>query len=923
MPESHPANTALAKRMVTLLFTDIEGSTVLWEQDGARMSQALAAHDALARRVVESRHGTVVKMTGDGMHAAFDDALDALEATVDLQQALADLTATHEVALRVRCGLHAGVVERRDNDYFGSPVNRAARIMSAAHGGQVLLSQAVVEGVRDRLTRGIALRDLGSVRLKDLSSPEHVYQVMHPQLRQNFPALRSLEATPNNLPQQATSFIGRHKELADVRSLLERAHTLSLTGSGGCGKTRLSLQIAADTLERFPDGAWLVELAPLADPDLVPQTVATVLGLKEVPGKSISQTLSGHLKDKRLLLLLDNCEHLLDGCAQLVDALVRQCPDVQILASSREALGIGGEHVYRVPSMSLPNQKQPKTPAYVSEFEAVQLFAERASLVCPDFQITEGNASALASICQRLDGIPLAIELAAARLSSLTAAEVDDRLDQRFRLLTGGSRTALPRQRTLRALIDWSYSLLREPERRLLQRLTVFAGGWTLEAAEKVCADDDLDERLVCELLSALVDKSLVVVEQLNRHSRYRLLETVRQFGQEQLLEGDGVAALRTRHRDYFLESAELAFTHLAVGADQVEWLNRLESDRENLRAALEWSLTCAGSEEGLRLCGAMRPLWNMRGYYVEGRHWCARALGKAGADRRTAVRANALATAGGLALGQSDYLASEEAANESLDISRELNHRNYIANALNILGLVACDRGRFALANTLHEEGLSIKRELHDEYGVAALLNSMGNTLFAESEYASAKELYVESLALRRQIGDIWGISASLLNLGAVEFEQGNLLSARALYEECLAIARALDHRSGIADVLNSLGELAQKQEDYPSALRLYLESIFIRNELGDRGITVFTLVAMAEVLAAVGKFVNAARIWGLAERMQKEVGSYWSPSELAQYSERLAAARMAIEDGAAFDKAWLEGNTITLAQAMVLVPE
>ena len=453
---------------VAILFTDIEGSTALWEQDGARMSRALAAHDALARSAVEGHRGRVVKMIGDGMHAVFDDALDALAATVDLQRALADPAATSGVNLLVRCGLHAGAVERRENDYFGSSVNRAARIMSAAHGGQVLLSQVVVDGVRDRLAGVITLRDLGNVRLKDLSSPEHVYQVVHPQLRQDFPALRSLEATPNNLPQQATSFIGRETELADVRSLLERARMLTLTGSGGCGKTRLSLQVAADALERFPDGAWLVELAPLADPGLVPQTVATVLGLKEAPGKSISQTLSEHLKDKRLLLLLDNCEHLLDACARLADALVRQCPGVQILASSREALGIGGEQAYRVPSLSLPDPKQAHTPASVAPFEAVQLFADRALLARADFQITEQNASTLASICYRLDGIPLAIELAAARVRSLSVEEINRKLDERFRLLTGGSRTALPRQQTLRSLIDWSYDLLTDAERALL-----------------------------------------------------------------------------------------------------------------------------------------------------------------------------------------------------------------------------------------------------------------------------------------------------------------------------------------------------------------------------------------------------------------------------------------------------------------------
>src|SRR6266496_2777938 len=397
--------------VVTFLFTYIEGSTRLWEQEPERMKPALAAHDALARKAIERHHGTVVKMTGDGVHAAFDDALDALAATVDLQQALADPAATNGVPLRVRCGLHAGVVEGRDNDYFGSPVNRAVRIMGAAHGGQVLLSQAVVDGVREILPATVSLRDLGKVRLKDLSTSEHVYQVVHPQLREQFPALRSLEATPNNLPQQVTSFIGREKELAELRRLLAGTRLLTLTGSGGCGKTRLCLQVAADSLERFPDGAWLVELAPLSDPGLVPQTVATVLSLKEEPGKAIRLTLTDYLKDKRLLLLLDNCEHLLDGCARLADALLRQCPQVTILPSSREALGIGGEQAYRVPSLSLPDAKQAHTPASVAPFEAVQLFRDRALLARSDFQVTDQNAATLASICRRLDGIPLAIEL--------------------------------------------------------------------------------------------------------------------------------------------------------------------------------------------------------------------------------------------------------------------------------------------------------------------------------------------------------------------------------------------------------------------------------------------------------------------------------------------------------------------------------
>ena len=410
---------------MTFLFTDIEGSIRLWEREPERMKPALAAHDALARKAIEGHHGTVVKMTGDGIHAAFDEALDALAATVDLQQALADPAATHGVQLRARCGLHAGVVERRDNDYFGGPVNRAARIMGAAHGGQVLLSQAVVDArARAPASRGFAARSRQGPSQGPVDTRTRL-STRAPAIAAGVSSAALAGGAPNNLSQQVTSFIGREKELTELRRLLAGTRLLTLTGSGGCGKTRLCLQVAADSLERFPDGAWLVEFAALSDPGLVPQTVATVLSLKEEPGKPISQTLTDYLKDNRTLLLLDNCEHLLDDCARLVDTLLRQCPQVTILASSREALGIGGEQAYRVPSLSLPDPKQAHTPASVARFEAVQLFSDRALLARSDFRVTDQNAATLASICRRLDGIPLAIELAAARVRSLSVDEIN------------------------------------------------------------------------------------------------------------------------------------------------------------------------------------------------------------------------------------------------------------------------------------------------------------------------------------------------------------------------------------------------------------------------------------------------------------------------------------------------------------------
>lgn len=439
---------------VTFLFTDIEGSTKLWEAHPETMRATMGRHDALMREAIGASNGYVFKTIGDAFCAAFATATEALEAVLAAQLAVHAEVWPDETPIRVRMALHTGAVESRDDDYFGPPVNRVARLLSTVHGGQAVLSQTTYDLVRDYLPDQVALKDLGSHQLKDLARQEQVFQLLHPHLTAEFPPLLSLANQLNNLPQQLTSFIGREEETATLESLLAKSRLVTLTGSGGTGKTRLSLQVAANVLERFPDGAWLVELAPMNDPAFVAAAVTGVLGLKEQPGIPAVQTLVEHLKSKRLLLVLDNCEHLLDACAKLVDDILRQCPGVQILVTSREALGISGETIYRVPSLSLPDPKQPQTPESLSHFEAVRLFIDRATQVQTTFTVTNQNAPALASICQRLDGIPLAIELAAARVRSLSLEAINDKLDQRFRLLTGGSRTALPRQQTLRSLID-------------------------------------------------------------------------------------------------------------------------------------------------------------------------------------------------------------------------------------------------------------------------------------------------------------------------------------------------------------------------------------------------------------------------------------------------------------------------------------
>src|SRR5579884_1260938 len=673
---------------LTFLFTDIEGSTRLWEQHPEAMRSALARHDVLLQEAIEQHSGHVFKTIGDAFCAAFDAAPSALAAALSAQRALASEDWQAPIRLRVRMALHTGAAEARGGDYFGPPLNRVARMLAAGHGGQVLLSQAACDLLGDALPEGVSLRDLGRHRLRDLQQSEHLYQLLHPNLPADFPPLRSLEAFAHNLPVQLTSFIGREKEMEEIKRLLSTAHLLTLTGSGGCGKTRLALQVAADRVEEYADGVWLVELAAIADLGLVPQTVAVALGVSEEPNRPLGETLANYLRPKSLLLVLDNCEHLLTACAQLADTLLRTCPKVRILASSREGLGLLGEALYHVPSLSLPDEKRLPTLEQLSQYEAVRLFVERAVLSRPDFAVTAQNAASVVQICSRLDGIPLAIELAAARARALAVEQLAQRLDDRFRLLTGGSRTALPRQQTLRATIDWSYDLLSQAERTLLRRLSVFLGGWTLEAAEAVCADAShappraaamgagehaaapleagsrenaggpVAAEAVLDLLSRLVDKSLVLVEEsAEAEARYRLLETVRQYSRDRLMESEEARDLRCRHRDWFLTLAEGAERRLR-GPDQVAWLNRLAQEHDNLRMALEWCRAeeDAGAEAGLRLAGALWRFWRVRGYLSEGRERLEAALAQASASERTAQRAKALYGLAALAWGQGDY---------------------------------------------------------------------------------------------------------------------------------------------------------------------------------------------------------------------------------------------------------------------------
>lgn len=858
-----------------MLFTDIEGSTRLWEQEPERMRAALACHDAITRAAVEAHRGVVVKTTGDGVHAAFEDPLNAIGATLQLQQAVADPEMTGGIALQVRCGLHTGVIERRDNDFFGSAVNRAARITGAAHGGQALLSQTVAVLVGDRLPADVALLDLGSVRLRGLATPEHVYQIVHSQLREKFPALRSLEVTPNNLPKHVTSFVGRSAELAEVKTLLGKNRLLTLLGVGGIGKTRLSLKVATDALDDYPDGVWFVELAPLTDARLVPQAVASVLGVKEQVGRPLIEALVRYVKDRTLLLILDNCEHLVRACAELATQLLQSGQHAKILVSSRESLRVSGEATYSVPALALPDAGRRVTLDDLPQYEAVSLFVDRATAAQPQFRLTEHNATSVVEICKRLDGIPLAIELAAARLSALSVETIGARLEDRFRLLVGGDRIALPRQQTLRALIDWSYDLLTEEERILFRRLAVFAGGWTLEAAVVVGAHCEIAQEDVLNLVTDLVDKSLVAVN--GERDRYWLLETVRQYANERLVTSGDEDATRTRHLIFYVSLAETARPELN-GPQQATWLGQLALERENLLSAHEWAgRKERGDDLGLRLVTAMKQYLQIRGLLGLAQRVMAEALARSGAQRRDAIRSRALCS----------------------------------------VGQICCLMGRYQDALVYLDESLAIAREIGDRAREAAVLQPLGTALAGQGDLAGAREYFDEAVALAKLIGNKRELAAALNNRAQLHRVQGELDAAQSIFQQVLDFTREVGDHEYIAIALLNLAMVEIGRGAGDRACGMLLDVIAIAAKLGSKPASQSVLEASAGLAAARGQWERAARFFGAAETHARQTGLQRDPADEAFLTSLMQKSRALSPDGQ-FDAVVEAGGALSLEGAL-----
>jgi len=875
VPQQIPTGT------VTLLFTDIEGSTRLWEAEPDAMAVALRLHDDILRGSIERAGGFVFKTVGDAFHATFSTAEAALDAVLAAQRALVDAEWPTSRPIRVRMGLHTGACEERDRDYFGPAVNRVARLESVAHGGQVLLSGATAELLSEALLSGalpdgVTLRDLGAHRLRDLGRPEQVFQLEADFLPGTFPPLASLDNPdlPNNLPAQLSAFVGREHELAEVRSLTAAARLVTLTGSGGSGKTRLALQAAVELLDWALDGVWFADLAALTDGAQVPGAVAAALGLPDHSGSAALSSVLEVLAEQDTVILLDNCEHVIEDAARFCEQVIRYCPRVRFIATSREPLGIEGERVYRVPSMSLP-PRDAISAAELSGSDSVTLFVERAKSHEPGFVLDDAAAPLVATICRRLDGIPLALELAAARLSSMSLRHLSERLDQRFRLLTGGSRSALPRQQTLQATVDWSFDLLTTAERATMQRLSVFAGGFELEAAEAICTVDPvgggagIDAIDVMDLLGSLVDKSLVITERAADSVRYRLLETVRQYAAQELFKSAGEAELteiRNRHAEFYLRIGAEAGPAL-TGRRQGYWLRRLDAEWDNLRAVFGFLAAEGRTADIIRLGTALQRFAVSRAQpdvlsYL-------RAAVDADESGVTVAAASALVATAKLLdmLRQADpnaRTAARDYAERGLAMAEILREPAIQARALGLLSELIFADGDLDRVRELAGEAIAIARTSGDLQLLGEMLECL---VEAERSAPAIRELRAEALDCFRQSGDELLAAKELHTLYGLDLGEGKLELARSHLEAAIAAAEGLGDEMYLYFFREDMAILLLMDGRPADALPLVRRCLQVARRAGIRLDVCEVLFGAACCAAWQGDQLKAARLYGAAD--------------------------------------------------------
>ena len=877
--ESGPPSAARPTGTIAFLFSDIEGSTWRWDAHGEAMARAVALHDALMRCALEAHGAYVFKTVGDEFCAAFPSVLDAVLAALDAQRSIARADFSEVEGLRVRMAVHAGTADERDGDYFGPAVNRVARLVAIGHGAQVLISGSALDLLQGELPPESALLDLGTHRLKDLARPERVYQLLAPDLPQNFPPLRSLDELRNNLPRQLTSFVGREGVVAEVASLLEISSLVTIAGAGGAGKTRCAIQIGAELSDGRRDGVWLAELAPISDPALVASTIAQALNV-EVPGNApILDALITYLKRKRLLLIIDNCEHLIGEVRVVAAAILRTCPDVRVLATSREDLNIAGERVYRLPSLAIP--------------DAVRLFADRAAAADSRFALTGENEPYVADICRRLDGIPLAIELAAARVKMLSPAQLAQRLDERFRLLTGGDRSELPRHRTMRALIDWSYDLLSVGERAVFRRMSVFAGSFTLECAAAVCCDCVPDEIAALDVLTALVDKSLVQMQTAPPDARYVLLESTRQYARERLTEAGEYGAATSAHA--------VAYTHLAEDLElrwertpDRAWIAQAEPELDNFRAALVWALRDGGDIRlGQRLAAALTHVWRHLGV-AQGHRWVRAARECVDGDTPPeTIAALDLADSEltGMLLQYPSSVAPAERARKRYE---ELGDAFGISGAHLAMAHAFVYMGKLSEAETLLAQVLAEAPEASRRKSEA--LGTLADVRAAGGDILEALNCYRDAVAMARECGADRLAASIMGNLGEAHFRAGDAAAALELSDEVLAFHRAGDDTRRIATTLSNRAAYLVALEAYEKARSAAREAVSLARDAGCDVVAAFALQHLAAVATFCAQRDRAARVLGYVDARLQALNALREYSEQQEYDGILDVLRAAL---------------------------
>jgi predicted ATPase/class 3 adenylate cyclase/Tfp pilus assembly protein PilF len=915
MPDS--ASSARST-LLTFLIADIRGYTSFMATHGDERGALLAERFAdLAEAVVQQHAGTLVELRGDEILAAFTSARQALYAAVDLQSGFAREVA-RDFPVQIGIGLDAGDATPLKGGYRGSALNLAARLQSLAR-DEIFVSETVV-GLAGA-TAGLAFVDRGLVSVKGFPLPIRVFQAGR---TGDLPgALSPLQpattAPPHNLQEDATPFIGREREIEQAMILMGDPHTrlVTLTGTGGSGKTRLAIQIGRNLLEHFEDGVFFCELAPLTDPSIVPSAIAQVLDIKERPGGDIFATLLAELRDRHHLLILDNFEHLMEA-AGIVSTLLDSCRHLHVIVTSRTPLHLAWEHEFAVPPLAIPDLQHLPDVLALSRLESVALFLSRARAARSDFHLTEENAPFIADIVSRLDGLPLAIELAAARIKVLPPRTLLQHLSSRLKLLTGGARDRHSRHHTLRSTIDWSYSLLADEEKILFARISVFAGGWTLESAEAVCScGDELD---IVEGMTSLVDKSLVV-EEGDEEPRFRLLETIREYARERLAQSDEMAAVQTLHGEWVDRLVGEASAEL-TGSRQFEWLERLEIEHDNIRAALQWSCEGDDMERGLRIAANLWRFWWMRGYLREGRDWFARLLGDAAGDRvATGVRADALNGAGVLAHVQDDYTQALGLYQASLALRRAAGDKQKIAASLSNMGALEAELGHYDRAETLHEEALTLRREGGDAWGTATSLNALGNVLLEQGRYDRAGETYHEALTVQEGLGDTWGIATSVTNLGQVALQRGDERGAEPLFREGLKLRRQLGDRQGIAISLSHLGDVYMERGELERASGMYRQSFTLNRDVGDQlGIAV-SLEGLAMTAHLRGQPEAAVQLLSAATGLRESIGAPPTRAGQTRLERHLASLRGTLGDRI-FDELWRRGSHMEVEDLVRLIP-